>query len=613
MLNMKIMNMIKKIYITLLAVGLITSCKKSPSLLSATDVYSTNNYPASISDLNSVLASGYSALRDPGLFGFNFLPKALSNSMHSVNSVFNGDQGWNEMAANNLTVGNSHSSDAWQALFTGVKNCNVLIAGVNLYNTKYAKSGDAQNVNYILGQAYFLRAYYYFQLECLFGEKYRVAGGANDASMGVPIIATVPPDLASTQVARSSVKDVWAFIEADLKQSATLLKGKVWTGNDVGRVTEWSAKGLLGKAYVFNQDWSNAKTTLLDVIQNSGKTLMPFSKYQDAFNGNSANEFNEESLFELNIDPNSQGGYGIYSPAANATTIDGLIWAPFVLGGDGTEGGAYPVGYGNEFFHDQNVLRFGYPLGTNYSLVANPKYNATTGPRYNNPKLIMDPVYKQAALQVRANKTADPRLFVNALQPWVDSLRFDGVNYAPAAKPNFYAGNTGVYGWGVKKYAPITYNENVGLNNNGVADAWNYYLLRLADVYLLYAEASIGSGDNATGLEYINKVKRRAYGYTINTISPVDYKSLSDNTVAIGDPVLGTKPLYYERWAELFNEGHWWFDVCRWRIGPSEAAYFKTAINVNGPLSFNESKSYSWPIPISELNTNNNIKQNPGY
>lgn len=224
-----------------------------------------------------------------------------------------------------------------------------------------------------------------------------------------------------------------------------------------------------------------------------------------------------------------------------------------------------------------------------------------------------NPVYKQAALQVRANKTADPRLFVNALQPWVDSLRFDGVNYAPAAKPNFYAGNTGVYGWGVKKYAPITYNENVGLNNNGVADAWNYYLLRMADVYLLYAEASINSGDNPTGLEYINKVKRRAYGYPINVVSAVDYQSLSDNTVAAGDPVLGTKPLYYERWAELFNEGHWWFDVCRWRIGPSEAAYYKTAINVNGPLTFNESKSYSWPIPISELNTNSKIKQNPGY
>ena len=164
----------------------------------------------------------------------------------------------------------------------------------------------------------------------------------------------------------------------------------------------------------------------------------------------------------------------------------------------------------------------------------------------------------------------------------------------------------------MRKYAPVTYNENVGLGN-GVADAWNFYLLRLADVYLLYAEASIGSGDNATGLEYLNKVRRRAYSYPVNAASPVDYKSLTDKTVAINDPVLGNNPLYYERWAELFNEGHWWFDVCRWRIGKSEAAYYGTALNVSGPLQWDDTKSYKWPVPLNEINSNSKIKQNPGY
>ena len=406
---------------------------------------------------------------------------------------------------------------AQPVFFTGVKNCNVLISSVALYNSKYAKPADAQAVNYILGQAYFLRAYYYFELECLFGESYITTAGGGD-KMGMPLYTTVPSSLAATQVARSTVRQTWDFIESDLKQSATLLKGKTWTGADVGRVSEWAAKGLLGKAYVFTQDWTNAKTTLIDVIQNSGKGLMSFTQYHDAFIGNSANEFNIESLFELNIDPNSQGGYGVYSGAANATSIDGLIWAPWSLGSDGTEGGAFPLGYGNEFLHDKNVLRFGYSIGSNYSLVANPNYKPAVGPKFNNPQLIMDPVYKQAALNVRANKTADPRLFVNALQPWVDSVKFDGVNYAPSAKPNFLAGNTNVYGWSVRKYAPTLYNENSGQGNfptGEVADAWDYYLLRLADVYLLYAEATIESGDNVTGLQYLNKVKRRAYGLPI--------------------------------------------------------------------------------------------------
>lgn len=608
--------MLKKIYTTaILALVLASGCKKDPGkLVGPTNAYSTNNYPASIDDLQSVLASCYSNMRDPGYLGFHYLPKAISNSTHVVNSVYNGDPSWNDMAANNVNAGNEYSTEAWTVLYTGVKNCNVLIAGAKLYNEKYGKPADGNAVNYILGQAYFLRGYYYFQLECLFGESYMGAGGAGGEKMGVPIFSDVPPTLAATQQPRASVKDTWAFIEGDFKQAATLLKGKTWPASDAGRVTEWTAKGMLGKAYVFTQDWANAKSTLNDVIQNSGKTLMPFAKYKNAFNGNSANEFNEESLFELNIDPDSKGGYGVYSGAANSTAINGLIWCPWVLGGDGTEGGAFPLGYGNEFFHDKNILRFGYSIGSTYDLVPNPAFDASKPASYSNPAKVMDPVYRAKAVAVRTNKTADPRLFVNALQPWLDSVKFDGVNTAPVSKPNFDAGNTSVYGWSLHKYAPTLYNENSGQGNpGGIADAWNYYLLRMADIYLLYAEAAINAGDAAGGLEYLNKVKRRAYGYPINGASPVDYASTTAATVAIGDPVLGNNPLYYERWAELLNEGHWWFDVCRWRIGKSEAAYFGSAINVNGALSFDENKAYVWPIPTNEINTNSKVKQNPGY
>jgi hypothetical protein len=166
----------------------------------------------------------------------------------------------------------------------------------------------------------------------------------------------------------------------------------------------------------------------------------------------------------------------------------------------------------------------------------------------------------------------------------------------------------------MRKYSPIDYNENT-INS----DKWDYYLLRLADVYLLYAEACINTGDNTDGLEYLNKVKRRAYSLPVNTPSAIDYKSLTDKTPAANpldpDPVLGNNPLYYERWAELFNEGSWWFDVCRWKIGDSEAAYFGSALNCTQPLSttFTDSRSYQWPIPLSEINTNSKIVQNPGY
>ena len=103
----------------------------------------------------------------------------------------------------------------------------------------------------------------------------------------------------------------------------------------------------------------------------------------------------------------------------------------------------------------------------------------------------------------------------------------------------------------------------------------------------------------------------------ITTPSVIDYKSLTDATPAANpvypDPVLGHNPLYYERWAELFNEGSWWFDVCRWQIGKSEATYYGTAVNLNGPIAWDDSKSYVWPIPQSEINSNAKIKQSSGY
>lgn len=606
-----------KIFLALLVMAFAAGCQKSPKFTSATNAYSTSNFPQTINDLQSILAPCYSNLRDPNMFGFNYLPKALASATHTADCNYDDFGSWAEMAATNFSIQNSYVLGVWQVMYTGIKNCNTVINAVNFYNTNYAKAGDAQTVNLILGQAYFLRAYYYFTLECYFGQNYITTSGGGD-KMGVPILDKVPSNLDSAQNPRSTVAQVWAFIESDCQQAATLLKGQVWTGNDEGRVSEWCAKGLLGKAYVFTQDWANAKTTLQDVITNSNKTLMPWSKYYNAFIGITANEFNEESLFELNIDLNSQGNYGVYGNVPNATSINGLIWAPYALGYDGTEASSNALGYGNEAIHDVNVLRFGWPLGY-FNYVTNPNFDPNYVPAKSGyisnswPKIIMDPNYKAQSLAVRANQTCDPRLFVNCLQPWVDSVEYQAPTWQLVSKPNYFAGQVNKYGWNFRKYAPI-FNS---VNNvpGGQADGANLYLLRMADIYLLYSEACANTNDVADALEYLNKVHRRAYNYPINAASPVDYKTLSDQTMALraGDQVLGNNPLYYERWAELFNEGQWWFDICRWHLGASEAALYVSAQNAP-TISFPD-KSYSWPIPLNEINSNAKIagQQNPGY
>lgn len=494
------------------------------------------------------------------------MPKALDNATHTGDANYNGDAALNEMAANNLSITNGKSQNAWTALYAGVTTCNVTLEAANFFEANKATANQKADIDAVRGQALFMRAFYYFQLECFFGEAYTKANGVNENKMGVPLYTEVPKDVAAAQQPRAAAKAVWDFIKNDLKEAAVLLDKKEWPADERGRVTKWSAMALLGKAYVFTEDWANAKTTLIDVINNSGKSLMPFPKYKDAFNGNIANEFNEESLFEMNVDADNGGNYGPWGGTPNATTLNGVIWSPYILSEAGTETGSRPLGYGGNLgVHDKNVTRFGYPLGY-YTLVDNPAFDSNEPASFSNPEQIMDPVYRAQAEAVRTNMTADPRLYVNLVQPWIDVLNINWNNgprqNVPVSKPDYLAGQPNTYGWGFRKYAAIDYHIN-SVNY----DKWNWYFLRLADVYLLYAEASIGSGDAAAGLEYINKVHRRAYDLPVNTPSARDYLSLTAATPAIADPVLGNDPLRYERWAELFHEGHWWFDVCRWRIG----------------------------------------------
>jgi starch-binding outer membrane protein, SusD/RagB family len=102
----------------------------------------------------------------------------------------------------------------------------------------------------------------------------------------------------------------------------------------------------------------------------------------------------------------------------------------------------------------------------------------------------------------------------------------------------------------IKKYIVGTQADaGVPIKNQGVP--LNQYMLRLADVYLLYAEAEIGlngSTDNATALEYFNKVRTRGNG---------SFGKLAPRTS------LTYEQLMSERRVEFGIEGIAWYDVKR--------------------------------------------------
>jgi hypothetical protein len=608
-----------KIIVIVLFISSLAGCTKDPVSVSDLSRYATNTYPTQLSDLLSILGSAYGNIRSQDLYGFQTLCKTFAAAEHTSNLNYGGMDFWSDIEYNDMKSSNELARESWEGYYIGVKDANATLEAADFYQKNYMVPGELTQVNYMRGEAYFLRAWYYFQLECFFGESYITQTGGGD-KMGVPLFTSIPKTLAETRKPRSTVKQVWDQIISDLQQSAQLLNGVQWAHDFEGRVTDWAAKGLLGKAYVFTQNWDSAKIVLKDVIDNSGKTLMPFWKYKMAFNSNVGSglnnntneEFNEESLFEINVD-RVPATYGIFgdAPNKNLTTSMGLIWSPSGFSDDGST--PVGMGYANENVHDRNLVRFGFNLDLP-TLVPNPAYDSSVQNPFNQ-KQIPDPVFTAKSKAFRANKTDDPRLYVCALQPWLDTVYFAIPGSAGKLRPVSKCVNipTDAYqGWSYKKYQTL----DATLDAIQQADGANYYLLRMADVYLLYAEACMNSGEGGTALEYINKVHRRAYDQPFNSPSPYDYASLSATTVTSPDDVnLSNNPLRYERYAELFAEGHWWFDVCRWRIGKAEADFYGNLLPNNHPSNWDDNRSYSFPIPLQEISANLALanQQNPGY
>jgi len=242
-------------------------------------------------------------------------------------------------------------------------------------------------------------------------------------------------------------------------------------------------------------------------------------------------------------------------------------------------------GFGNFYVHDKNIPRYGFADTTTV--------NAWKSSDYIN-----------YSIQVRQDKSVDPRLYVSTFQPYVDSVLYEGEWKKIGKGRSESYSNVYNKAWCNRKYTIVNYYWR-----GQQYDGQNFIVLRLADVYLLYAEALIKTDQITEGLEYINKVHRRAYDQPVDVPSIYDYATLTDRTATIDDnDPLANDPLKYERWAEFFAEFNWWLDVRRFDLGAEEAAYYERV--KGGPLEWNDLK-YAYPIPTSEINANGLIDQNP--
>ncbi|HCE57182.1 MAG TPA: hypothetical protein DER09_05095 [Prolixibacteraceae bacterium] len=586
---------------------------------------SPDNFPATIEQVDLVLTSSYAGPYGIGMYSFYWFPLGIYLYDHTTNTYGSYDERGTSMD-NYTDVNSRYTTQMYVDICKWANLSTTAIEAIVNYRAEYSSANEQAQLDYMLGQALFNRALAYWHGQIFFEIK--------PDGWGFPIFDKVATDLENMKRSRATVTDTWAFVIKDLEATIPLLTGH----NDKYRASEWAAKGLLAKVYmqslyIFPENKVKAKTLMENIINSSGKKLATPEVYSDMFFGNDANEFNSESLYELSMTTNwNQNG-----PWAGYTTGSGMpmVMAPWYLDLEirfrpNVEGAVDPLTkendiitskksseWGNNFIHDANIRRFGFS-GIGGDTVPRRTFNkafVSAQPRSvdNYPYRTEDTDYKMKSLSLKNNPDlVDPRLKLVAGQPYVDEYINEKGKITYYDRSSEVNNRPDLLTWQHRKFTNIRGVEMgpAPYGKNQSSDA-NYPVVRLADIYLLYAEL-IKDERPDVALEYINKVHRRAYGFSPDSPCPFDYKSLTDRTKTVdASDHLANDVLKYERWAELFAEGQWWWDVRRWKIGAAEAEFFKETRH--GNITWKGDESYVQPIPQLELERNENIQQSDGY
>jgi len=369
---------------------------------------------------------------------------------------------WNsrEFGGFNANGDNSEVIAGWNAFFTVIQQSNLAIRNINTYATD-AVSEDVKKM--AIAEARFMRACAYRNLVLAWGP--------------VPIITDNIEIMNSTDIKRNTVASIWKFLTSEMRSLAEDLPEEPYA---TGRVTKYSAEGMLARFYltragveseggVRNQTYlDSAKYYAQDVIENSGKALL--DDYRSLFLYPYDN--NNESLFELQWVYSSAWGPSNSVPAYLAYSSD-------IGNGDGW-GGAYSASW-YVISQYEGINKIG-----------------TTGDSIRGA-------------------TLDTRLYNTFMLPGAhypeitqDYTASDGT---VGQRECIYPNNTSDYSFACTKKYIVGKAVDVAEGASSQHYPNNTYMLRLAEIYLIYAEALLGNNEqssDATALEYVNKIRRRA-------------------------------------------------------------------------------------------------------
>jgi hypothetical protein len=488
------------------------------------------------------VTSSYDPLKQRGLFSVNYqyVMYALSDRLINENSALN-EYAFN---ANNSSIGgDKYNWSIWDVLYRGIFRVNLAIEKIPAI--EFAND-EEEPVGYplkerLIAEARFLRAIYNFYLVVHFNE---------------PVFLDYPVYDMNADYTNSPQEVFWNSIEEDLLFAIDNLPLE-YSNKNKGRATQGAAMAMLGKAYLYQQNWEEAEEYFKMVIDSDQyELIMPQSNdstdYVYAYLANfsyrditskSGNvyraELNRESIFEV----------------SNKYSTENIIneWNA----GMQTDGSLFSVYYGTLGF--KNVV----PTAE-----------------------MADQIYEKTPDNHTLSK--DPRFYASIYSDGDTVATWNTLHKHYNTPFNFIIHtNTGITEeYGLKKYVyPAHYREEYGYFN----DPNNWRLIRYADVLLMYAEACYHTKNTAQGLDALNQVRRRAGLSDVDALTP--------------------EVIMHERDVELFAECVRYLDLVRWLKLPNP---WVKASDIHP--NFIKGKHEYFPIPeVDVLRLQGSLKQNPGW
>jgi hypothetical protein len=475
-------------------------------------------------------------------------------------------------------------TNCWSNIYTGIQ-----IANEFLYNAPNVDM-DADELSEMLGEAYFMRGFWYFRV-------------CTDFNEGV--IRTLPQSVDPESHGLSSREEVLAQAISDFKEAKARLP-KTRTADENGRVTQGAAIAMLGKAYLWNGDYEDAKTELETIMTGYGYDLT--DEYEDNFRDDT--EFNEESIFEINYEAlgNSSDAWG-NSTSDNSFmgNVLGHYFGPSIPNSQGATG--------------QNLGGGWYKMQPSPYLIR--QFIAEPRPEGSDTRwdkrLYTTCFFKYSDYNdTKADDTyfdgfTFDELFQKTTQPQYDDKYRIKSGWSPD-----YPDIDGKEGrFMMKKLTPWWCKSGCTMYSNNAGRITNFRIMRFAEVLFLHAEACLETGDNASAMADINRIRVRA---------GLPEKNLTDK-----DSIM--EELRNQKLLEFAGENIRWDDLVRWYDydelksimieRKTDTKIWETQTASDGSITYVftgkvedtqnfenfQEKHMFLPIPQSEVDANLNLEQ----